>query len=160
MQKTYTVSVYLNLSLSALFIVLITAGFFTTDKIKAEDWGFFIYFVLVFGMFLWLCFSCLKLKKYNAGQISIKTFQRKTGKVVAITAIVFAATLLLAVAAGSMIFRNEATKEQMLFWPLHAIMLFLMMVSAATALLNAVFYFKALKKNRLIVNEYINSIGT
>lgn len=160
MQKTYTVSVYLNLSLSALFIVLITGGFFTTDTIKAEDLGFFIYFVLVFGMFLWLCFSCLKLKKYNAGQISIKTFQRKMGKVVAITAIVFAATLLLVVAAGSMIFRNEATKEQMLFWPLYAIMLFLMMVSAVTALLNAVFYFKALKKNRLIVNEYINSIGT
>lgn len=160
MQKVYTASVYLNISFSVLFIVLITIGVISENTISAEDWGFFIYFMLAFGIFLWLSFSCLKLKKYNAGQVSIKTFQRKTGKVVAVTVIVFAVSLLLAVAAGFMIFRNEATKDQLLLWPLYVSILLLMMISAVTAILNAVFYFKALKKNTLIVNEYINSIGT
>lgn len=160
MQRVYTASVYLSISFSVLFIVLITIGVISEDTLNIEDWGIFIYFILAFGLFLWLSFSCLKLKKYNAGQVSIKTFQRKTGKVVAVTVIVFAVSLLLAVAAGFMVFRNEATKEQLRFWPLYVSILLLMMVSAVTAVLNAVFYFKALKKNTLIVNEYINSIGT
>lgn len=160
MQRVYTASVYLNISFSVLFIVLITIGVISENTISAEDWGFFIYFMLAFGIFLWLSFSCLKLKKYNTAQVSIKTFQRKMGKVIAVTVIVFAVSLLLAVAAGFMIFRNEATKDQLLLWPLYVSILLLMMISAVTAILNAVFYFKALKKNTLIVNEYINSIGT
>jgi hypothetical protein len=159
MQKPYAVAVYLNISLSVLFIVSVVFGLSASRERNAEDWAFFTYFMLAFGNFLWLGFRSLKLHKYNTGLISLKKWQRKLGKTVAVTAIVLAASLLLAAVAGFSIFTNEATKNQLRLGWLYMLLLSLLLAAAAAAIVNAAYYFKALKHHQQAVNNVINTIG-
>lgn len=159
MQKIYTASLYLNSILSVLFILLMNFGLLSTENKSTEDWFFFSYFMLVFSIFLLLSFRGMKLNKRNTELAGIRPFQRKAGKVIAIITIVFAVSLIFVTAAGFLILNNEATKEQLRYWWVYILTLSLLMVTAVTAVINAVLYFKALKKNTALVSDYINSIG-
>lgn len=159
MQKSYTIAAYLNISIAVLFVILISYAFTTAGTINTEDWLFISSFMLVFGLFLWLGFNCLKLKNYNTNQVCISKFRRRLGKVVAVFTAVLAVTLLLISIAGFFYINGENAKEQIPDRAYYYIFLFLLLISSGTAVLNAVFYFKALKINSSLLNDDIDSIG-
>jgi amino acid transporter len=153
----YKFSLLTNTILSIVFIGLVTYGLLQKATPEAGTLFAICYIIIVYASFLWFNYICFKTKQLNESHELLPA--TKTGKalsvvviVLAIVNIVFAALATLPFLAGE----TQADKNQLigLF-----VFILLSIIAGVTAIINAKFYRKALKQNKLIVNSVINTIG-
>lgn len=111
---------------------------------------------LVFLLFNYMCYRLLKAnKENNIAPGWINNF-RKLFLVLSIIALIAIAFMFIAATTAFITDYNGFPKKQR---PFFFIFLLLMIALVSSGIENIVYYFKALKQNKSIVNSVINTIG-
>ncbi len=159
MSRKFTISILISAALCALFLVLAFNAILSQNKNTGQDFIFLLFFVFVYGFILLQSFVCWRIKKSNQQNTVPASRSIILGKIISITAFLFGLILILCAIAGSFSFENYASKNQLRFKPLFILTIAFVTLSGLVAIFNCIFYFKAVKQNKLIVNSVINTIG-
>ncbi len=155
----YRVSQILNITLSCLFIllgfyVMVTANDFPAPAIFALCFIFTAY-----PVFIWLAFICSKIYRCNTLHVLISKKLKTIGRSVSVFTLLFSLLIIfftiVTVAEFSSFFKPSAKSQ----WPFLFAFLLLFFISGLTAIINIIFFSKLLKKNKVVLSEFINTIG-
>lgn len=155
----YRTSLILNSALSFLFIILVFITLLTkgnNSNPPSEFWAFFI-----LGCTLLLCFNliCFRMDRMNKDQTAVSKRLKLLGKVLFILVVLFTSIMLLGIFAviiqpdKSVNTENSPSELSM------GIVITLFALFNITAIANLIFFSKSLRRNKIIVSEFINNIG-
>ena len=153
----YKFSLLLNTLLSFAFISLVTYGLIQKSAPDASTLSAICYIIVVYASFLWFNYICFKSKHLNESQELLPA--AKTGKALSVVVIVLAIINIVFALLATLPFLAVETQAKKLELIGLLVFIFLSIVAGVTAIINARFYRKAIKQNKLIVNSVINTIG-
>jgi len=155
----YRVCLIVNSVLSVLLRVLAAYVILIEGDTSTES--LFIASTIVTPSIILMCFNmiCFRVDKINKEQAPLSRRLKLTGKVFFIlTLLIAVAIILVAVATvNSSQPSNESENKVRTISLIITILLFL--VLCFTAIANLVFFSRSLRKNKSLVNEFINKIG-
>jgi hypothetical protein len=156
----YRISLITNTCITVLFAIIFILSFFSNKINTPEEIIGISICLLIFLILLWFNSICFKVNRSNNDNNLISPALKKTGNVLfvfnLIAAILILVCLLVAVAALIALENPESVR---IVWPLYISFIVLYFISGVTAIINGIFFKKALKSNKLLVNDFINDIG-
>ncbi len=155
----YKISLGINTAISLLYILLLVVASFNVEKIEA---GVVFIIVFIFGacviclLFNYVCYRLLKSNKENITAPDWMKKFRIIFLVFTIIALLVITVMFIAAALSFFTDYDEFPKKQQ---PFYILFLLFMLALIVSGIENIVYYFKALKQNKAIVNSVINTIG-
>lgn len=155
----YKISLAVSTGISLLFILLITLSSIYIEQANEPVIFIFIFIsgpCMFFLFFNYLCHRLLKANKENSTTAGWILNYRKVILVFMIIALVIIAFMFIASAFTFITNYREFPSRQR---PFFTIFLLFTLVLTVSGIKNSIYFFKALKQNKLIVNSVINTIG-
>lgn len=156
----YRISLITNVSLSLVFIILGVIGTFFSGPIEMASVLIMILLLFAYGIFLIFNLVCYRTLAFNKERLPISGWikdYRKTIFVMSILALACVLFMTVAAAYAFFSFMEEFPGNQR---PFFIAFLALLLVSAATYIMNAVGYTRSVKENQQILNASIDEIGS
>ena len=149
----------INVVLSLLFIMVSIYALFTLDDFSVE--GITVSLLLLFFNGIFLCFDFISHKIFlnNNQQKILSKNLILIGKIFFVINLLCALGVFLCATAAISSFFDTSSKEMQRQKLFYIFFLSLFLLSGITAVVNLIFFRKAIKLNKLIVNEVINHIG-
>lgn len=156
----YRISLIINTFISALFIILISVNLVNNEKFKEEEILGFIFFLPVFLIFLLFNVTCFKINRSNTDNILLSPALKRRGRVLFVfnlIAVVITIICITAISAAALTIGDADFRKSML--PIYLSFILVYFLSGVTAVINSIFFKRAIKINGLLVNDFINDIG-
>ena len=155
----YRISLVVNTLLSLLFIfislyaVVIENDFSTTSLSIAGT------LFIMSTIFLWFDIICFKVNKVNKELSFISKRLKNTGNVIFVFTLLTVLAVIFFTVLAFIEFPDSDTSSSKFRVIIFAITLFIFLLTAVTGVMNLIFFRKALRKNKAVVNQFINDIG-
>lgn len=154
----HRICIILNSILYLLFIFLALFALIVERDFSSLSLTIVSAIFLSSGISLWFNFICSRVNKINKERTAISGHFKNTGKMVFILNILnLLAIFFLLIAAIVDLYSTSGIQRITLF---AILVLLTILIVGLSALVNLIFYTKALRKNKTLVNESINEIGT
>jgi hypothetical protein len=156
----YRISIIINTCISVLFVIVFISSIAFNKKINAEAITGVTFCTLLFLVLLWFNNICFKVNRSNKDNILISPALKRRGDVLFVFNLIAAIFILICILAALFALLTTGNLESgRIMWPLYIGFIFLFFLTGATAIINGIFFKKAIKINTLLVNDFINDIG-
>lgn len=156
----YRICIILNSVLYFLFIFLALFALIIERDFSNLSLTIISSIFLSAGISLWFNFICNRVNKINKERAAITDRLKITGKVLFTLSILnmLAIFFLIIAAIVDLYSKTDFDGERLTSFVIFVLLIIL--IVALSALVNLIFFTKALRKNKALVNESINEIGT
>lgn len=156
----YRISLITNTCITVLFTIIFILSFFGNKKSTPEEIIGISVCLLIFLILLWFNSICFKVSRSNKDNNLISPALKKTGEVLFVFNLIAAIFILVCIlAAVAALITAVNLESAQIMWPLYISFIVLFLISGVTAIINGIFFKKAVKSNNLLVNNFINDIG-
>jgi hypothetical protein len=155
----YRICLILNSALSFLFMFLTL--FILLDKGDSPNPPFDIGIAFIFScaFLIWFNFICFRIDKMNKEQISISKRLKLSGEIlfvlIALFALIIFSAALIAIIQVHTLDHTQKSPSMLSM----IIVASLLILVGITTISNLVFFVKSLKRNKILVTDFINDIG-
>jgi membrane protease YdiL (CAAX protease family) len=156
----YRICRVINITICFLFIILALYSVVVLNDFSANSLTMAGIVFITYALLLWFNFICNKLDKYNKERIILSRPIKNTGKVFFILVLFIAIGIFVSAVAAWFSFSENYSQANKWQRTSFAIFIVFFILTAITAISNLIFFTKSIKKNKLVVNEFINDIGT
>jgi hypothetical protein len=156
----YRISIILNSVLYFLFIFLALFALIVERDFSNLSLTIVSAIFLSAGISLWFNFSCSKVNKMNKERAPVSDSLRITGRVLFTLNILNVLAILFLIIAAIVDLYSKPVFDGERISPFMIFVLLVIFVVALSAVVNLIFYTKAFRKNKVLVYESINEIGT
>jgi|GEM_PF-6147975 len=155
----YRLSQIINIALSCLFLLLGLYALATANSIPYPMVLVLCFIFIAYSICLCFDFICFQIYKHNRQQIPVAKKLKTFGRIIFGFNLLAALGIFLCTAAAISSFSDFTSKSMQRQLPFYIIFLLVFLLSGITAVINLFFFGKSLKKNKTIVNTFINDIG-
>ncbi|MEI8059718.1 MAG: hypothetical protein WCG67_06125 [Ferruginibacter sp.] len=156
----YRISLFVNTTIGSLFIILALIGIATDKKIALNEIVGITLILSLYSIFLWFNFICIKVNRSNKENTLISFALKRTGDVLFVFNLIAAVIITICVVAATATFLTVGNPNaQTTMWLFYLGFIVVFFLSGVTAIINALFFKKEMKINKLLVNDFINDIG-
>ena len=156
----YRISLIINTIISILFIIVFIISTAVNKKINVEAIIGITFCMLIFLVLLWFNSICFKVNRSNKDNNLVSPALKRTGNVLFVFNLIAAIFILICILAALLALLTTGNPESgKTMWPFYLGFIFLFFLTGATAIINGIFFKKAVKINNLLVNDFINDIG-
>jgi uncharacterized membrane protein len=156
----YRISLITNSIIAAVVLILATIGMATDSKMKADEIIGVTCMLLLFMIFLWFNIICFKVNQANKDNTLVNPALKRTGNILFVFNIIAAAVIMfciVAMAAAAATVGDPGFRKST--WPFYVGFILVFFLSGTTAIINCIGFKKAIKKNKLFSDDFINAIG-
>jgi magnesium-transporting ATPase (P-type) len=156
----YKISLIINTAISVLIIIFCCFGIATDTKTEPDVLIGVSLFFLLFLIFIWFNIICFKVNRSNKENNLVSHAVQKTGSILFVFNILaIVVSLICLVASLFSLSSIRSLNANPASWGFYIVFMFLFFLLAVTAIINTVFFKRAIKKNKLLVADFINDIG-
>lgn len=156
----YRISLITNTCITVFFAIIFILSFFSNKISTPEEIIGISICLLIFLILLWFNSICFKVNRSNKDNNLVSPALKRTGNVLFVFNLIAAIFILICILAALLALLTTGNPESgKIMWPFYAGFIFLFFLTGASAIINGIYFKKAVKSNNLLVNNFINDIG-
>ena len=155
----YRISLVVNTILSLLFIFISFYAVLIEQNLSVTSLSIAGTLLMLSTIYLWFNLICYKLNKANKEGIFISKRLKITGKVLFVFTLLSNLTVTFFMISAFIEMPDSETSSSKFRMIIFAFTLCLFLLIIISGVMNLIFFSKALRKNKTVVNQFINEIG-
>jgi hypothetical protein len=156
----YRISIFTNAALGLLFIFLGIVGVLGIGSVDSASLFVLLFIIFGYGIFLLFDLVCFRILILNKEKLPVTGWIKNYRKIIFALSILALLCILFMIIAAAVAFFIDMRQFPERQWPFYIAFLLLLLLSSVTYIFNAIGYFKSIKENKQLLNEYINDIGS